>query len=179
MFKPLSKEVTLKWEGVTGLTLYSTREIKKGFEFGVALADLVDKEITIAGPSDNKNWLNAHLHLFKNKNLKWVFDPSLEDVVELMNSHKIFLHPTMLEAGHPNLTMLEAAACGLPIIADWELSTDFHGAWRAPRDIFKMLEGYNNITSNYQTYVNNALNTAKELSWHNRSKKLLEIYKSI
>ena len=29
MFKPLSKEVTLKWEGVTGLTLYSTREIKK------------------------------------------------------------------------------------------------------------------------------------------------------
>ena len=41
---------------------------RKGFEFGVAFADLVNKNITIAGPSDNKNWLNAHLHLFKNKN---------------------------------------------------------------------------------------------------------------
>ena len=152
---------------------------RKGFNYGVALADLVDKEITIAGPSDNKRWLNHHLHLFKNKNLKWVFDPSLEEVVELFNTHKIFLHPTMLEAGHPNLTMIESAACGTPIIADWELTVDFHGAWRAPRDVYKMLDGYNHITNNYQMYVDNALKTAKELSWYNRSKELLKIYKSI
>ena len=57
-----------------------------------------------------------------------------------MNTHKIFLNPTMLEAGHPNLTMLEAAACGLSIIADWEENVFFNGAWRAPRDVFKMID---------------------------------------
>ena len=152
---------------------------RKGFEFGVALADLVNKNITIAGPSDNKNWLNAHLHLFKNKNLRLVFDPSLSEVVRLFNSHRIFLHPTMLEAGHPNLTMIEAAACGLPIIADWESTTDFHGAWRAPRDVYQMLDGYYDIIQNYESYSTKALKTAKSLSWYNRSKDLLKIYKSI
>ncbi len=152
---------------------------RKGFSYGVALADLVDKEITIAGPSDNKGWMNSHLHLFKNKNLNMVFDPSLEEVVELFNSHKIFLHPTMLEAGHPNLTMVEAAACGLPIIADWEHNNDFHGAYRAPRDVYKMLDGYNDIIDNYEHYSKSILNTAQELSWYNRSKELLILYKSL
>ena len=151
---------------------------RKGFNFGVALADMLDKDITIAGPENNKNWFNDNLHLCKNKNIKFIFEPSLGEVVNLMNTHKIFLNPTMLEAGHPNLTMLEAAACGLPIIADWEQSVDYHGAWRAPRDVFKMLDGYNAIMDDYQKYSKTILQTARELSWYNRSKELLKIYEN-
>jgi hypothetical protein len=83
----------------------------------------------------------------------------------------------MLEAGHPNLTMVEAAAAGLPLIADWEHNTDFHGAWRAPRDIFEMNRGLLDIMNNWEEYRNRCANTAKELDWYNRTTELVEIYK--
>ena len=150
---------------------------RKGFEFGVALAAMLGESITIAGPTANRNWFNRNLWVLSYPKLNVVFDPTQEEVRELYQTHKIFLHPTMLEAGHPNLTMIEAAACGMPIIADWEMETDFHGAWRAPRDVFSMYAGYLHIRDNWDFYVENSIKTSQELSWYNRSKELTEIYK--
>ena len=107
-----------------------------------------------------------------------VFDTPNSTLLELYHNHDIFIHPTMLEAGHPNLTMVEAAAAGLPIIANWEHSTDFHGAWRAPRDVFDMEVGLKDIINNYDYYKIRAIATGKELSWKKRTKDLLEIYKN-
>jgi ribosome biogenesis protein Tsr3 len=83
----------------------------------------------------------------------------------------------MLEAGHPNLTMVEAAAAGLPIIADWEHATDFHGAWRAPRNVFEMDKGLKDIMNNWELYREKVTTTGHNLSWFNRSKEIIEIYK--
>jgi len=152
---------------------------RKGFEYGIALAAKLNKTITIAGPVNNQNFFNQHLWTLSYPKLNIVYDPTQEQVRDLFHSHKIFLHPTMLEAGHPNLTMVEAAACGLPIIADWEMETDFHGAWRAPRNIFAMEAGFKDIMSRYNDYVSQALNTAKTLSWYNRSIELIEIYNQV
>jgi glycosyltransferase involved in cell wall biosynthesis len=83
----------------------------------------------------------------------------------------------MLEAGHPNLTMVEAAAAGLPLIANWEYETVFHGAWRSPRDVFEMERGLDDILENFDFYRQRAINTGLELDWNNRTKELLTIYK--
>ena len=85
----------------------------------------------------------------------------------------------MLEAGHPNLTMLEAAACGMPIIANWEYETDFHGAWRSPRNVYKMQEGYHHIISHREQYIKQSLKTASDLSWENRAKELIKLFNKI
>tara|TARA_R110000851_G_scaffold74166_4_gene163710 strand:- start:1610 stop:1870 length:261 start_codon:yes stop_codon:yes gene_type:complete len=82
----------------------------------------------------------------------------------------------MLEAGHPNLTMIEAMAAGLPVIADWEMEVDLHGCWRAPRDIFKMDQGLKDILNNWKSYKNQCLETSNRLSWYNRSKEIIKIY---
>jgi glycosyltransferase involved in cell wall biosynthesis len=82
----------------------------------------------------------------------------------------------MLEAGHPNLTMIEAASAGLPVIADWESKTDFHGGWRSPRDIFEMAKGLDDIISNWDSYRQRCSDTSKELDWYNRTKELVELY---
>ena len=74
--------------------------------------------------------------------------------------------------------MVEAAAAGLPIIANWEYATDFHGAWRAPRDVFEMDKGLKNIINNWELYQSQVINTGKKLSWLNRSKEIIKIYKS-
>ena len=116
--------------------------------------------------------------MFNYPKLNLVFDTPNNKLLELYHKHDIFIHPTMLEAGHPNLTMIEAAAAGLPIIANWEHETDFHGAWRSPRDIFHMEVGLKDIINNYDYYKVRAVATGKELSWKNRTKDLLEIYKN-
>ena len=133
--------------------------------------------ITIAGPSSNKHFFNEHLWMLNYPKLELVFDLHNDNLLNLYHEHDIFVHPTILEAGHPNLTMIEAAAAGLPIIALWELETDFHGAWRASRNVFEMDKGLKNILENWNTYRLKTINTGKQLSWENRTKDLLEIYK--
>jgi len=149
---------------------------RKGFTYGLGLAMMNDLEITIAGPSNNKNFFNGHLWMLNYPKLNLVFDTPNTKLLELYHDHDIFVHPTMLEAGHPNLTMIEAAAAGLPIIANWEHATDFHGAWRAPRDVFEMDKGLKDIIKNWDLYKEKAINTGKELSWYNRTKELMDIY---
>ena len=152
---------------------------RKGFTFGLGLAMLNNLEITIAGPSANKQFFNAHLWMLNYPKLNLVFDTPNDKLLELYHQHDIFIHPTMLEAGHPNLTMVEAASAGLPIIADWEHSTDFHGAWRAPRNVFDMDIGLKNIINNWDKFRTNVINTGKELSWENRTKELISLFESL
>ena len=152
---------------------------RKGFSYGIALAQIRNLPITVAGPSNNKHFFNNHLWALAYPKLNIIFDLPNSQLLDLYHQHDIFIHPTMLEAGHPNLTMIEAAAAGLPIIADWEHETVFHGAWRAPRDVFEMGKGLDNILNNWENYRQKCLDTAKELDWYNRAEKLVKIYQEV
>ena len=149
---------------------------RKGFEYGWGLSLLSKCSLTIAGPSHNKEFFNSHLHMLNHPKLEIKFDTPNSELLNLYHKHDIFLNPTMLEAGHPNLTMIEAAAAGLPIIANWELETDFDGAWRAPRNVFEMYRGLLHILENWETYKENAIKTGNKLSWKNRTKELIKIF---
>ena len=149
---------------------------RKGFQFGLGLAMLDDLEITIAGPSNNKNFFNGHLWMLNYPKLTLVFDTPNSELLNLYHNHDVFIHPTMLEAGHPNLTMVEALAAGLPVIADWEHSVDLDGCWRAPRNIFEMDRGLKDIMSNWDRYRKGCIVTSDRLSWLNRTKALIKIY---
>ena len=149
---------------------------RKGFAYGLGLAMLNNLEITIAGPSNNKHFFNSHLWMLNYPKLNLAFDIPNNQLLELFHNHDIFVHPTMLEAGHPNLTMLEAMASGLPVIADWEHEVVLHGCWRAPRNIFDMDKGLNDILNNWDRYRDSCRFTSKELSWYNRTLELQKIY---
>jgi len=152
---------------------------RKGFELGVKTAMASNLPITIAGPKNNENWFNDNPWVFGYPKLNVISEPTNEQLRQLYNSHTIFLHPSDLEAGHPNLTLLEAAACGLPILGWIEEETTFHGLWRAPRDLKEMLRGLNVIINEYTDYRQNVLKTADELSWLNRSKELIQLYERL
>ena len=149
---------------------------RKGFGLGIQLAMASNFPITIAGPKNNENWFKDNPWVMGYPKLTVLLEPSNDDLRQLYTSHTIFLHPSELEAGHPNLTLLEAAACGLPILGWIEKETTFHGLWRAPRDLKLMIEGLKKITQEYTNYRNNALTTAQELSWLNRSKELINLF---
>ena len=178
-FYPITKEkptspklLMLANNGLGGDLTYD----RKGFTFGLGLAMLNNLEITIAGPSKNKNFFNSHLWMLNYPKLNLVFDTPNDKLLDLYHQHDIFIHPTMLEAGHPNLTMVEAMASGLPVIADWEYSVDLHGCWRAPRDVFEMDRGLKNIIEDWDSYREKCKNTSNKLSWFNRTNDLIKIY---
>jgi glycosyltransferase involved in cell wall biosynthesis len=158
-----------------GLGGYGAHD-RKGFGIGVQAAMSRNLPITIAGPKNNENWLNDNPWVKGYPKLTMVWEPSNDDLRQLYTSHTIFLHPSELEAGHPNLTLLEAAACGLPILGWIEMETTFHGLWRSPRDLKEMLRGLDEIINNYTDYRYSSLNTAQKLSWLNRSKELIQLY---
>ena len=158
-----------------GLGGYGTHD-RKGFELGIKLAMAYNLPITIAGPQNNENWINANPWVKGYPKLNVVYDLPNEQLRQLYTSHTIFLHPSELEAGHPNLTLLEAAACGLPILGWIEEETTFHGLWRSPRDLQEMLRGLDTIINEYNDYRKLSLQTAEKLSWLNRSAELINLY---
>ena len=149
---------------------------RKGFTLGIQAAMARNLPITIVGPKNNQNWFNDNPWIFGYPKLSVLEEPSNDILRQIYTSHTIFLHPSELEAGHPNLTLLEAAACGLPIVGWIEEETTFHGLWRAPRDLKEILRGLDNVIEQYNHYRERALQTAQELSWFNRSKELIELY---
>jgi glycosyltransferase involved in cell wall biosynthesis len=152
---------------------------RKGFSYGIALAQSRNLPITVAGPSNNKHFFNSHLWTLAYPKLNIIFDLPNSELLNLYHQHDIFIHPTMLEAGHPNLTMIEAVAAGLPVVADWEHETVFHGGWRAPRDVFEMARGLDDIINNWDDYRQRCSNTAQELDWFNRAEELVKIYQEV
>ncbi len=155
-----------------GMAGHSGRD-RKGFSYAIAAAIQMDLPITIAGPSNNRYFFNENLWTLAYPKLEILFDVQQKDLTKLYQEHTIFLHPSELEAGHPNLTILEAAACGLPVNGWIEYATDFYGMWRAPRDVFEIVRGLEDIINNYKTYKQNAINHAQSLSWFNRSQDLI------
>jgi glycosyltransferase involved in cell wall biosynthesis len=151
---------------------------RKGFTLGINLAIQNNLTITIAGPSNNKNYFNS-IQVPQYDKINIEYDPSEERLIELYRSHKIFIHPSELEAGHPNLTLLEAASCGLPILGCMENETQFYGMYKTERNLSQLQQGLEVIYKNYKTYQQNILFTANQLSWENRTKELIKIYERV
>ena len=158
-----------------GLGGYGAHD-RKGFELGIKLAMTFNLPITIAGPTNNSNFFNNNPWIYGYPNLDIAYDVSPQDLVKLYQEHTIFIHPSEVEAGHPNLTLVEAAACGLPTVGWIEMETDFNGMWRAPRDLPKLVDGLKYVINNYDKCRADILQTANNLSWYNRSIDLVKLF---
>jgi autotransporter strand-loop-strand O-heptosyltransferase len=149
---------------------------RKGFTYAIKAAKELGYPITIAGPSNNKKFfdtLDAELNQYDK--LTKLFDLNEEQLIDLYNDHSIFLHPSELEAGHPNLTLLEAMSCGLPVVGTFE-EKSYDGMIVVERNVDQIKSAIQQISNNYDVYKNKALQTANANSYFNRVDQLIDLY---
>jgi len=147
---------------------------RKGFGIAIEVARQLDLPITIAGPSNNKNYFSKYPPTYNKLNI--LYDLNEEELLTTYKNHSIFIHPSELEAGHPNLTLLEALSCGLPIVGTLEHGVSLDGMITTERTVQQIVNGVTEILSNYDTYSNKARQQAESLSWKHRTSELVSIY---
>lgn len=147
---------------------------RKGFSYAIQAAKILGLEITVVGPTNNRNFFDMYKTEYNN--LTILYDVPIEELVSVYQNHDIFIHPSILEAGHPNLTLLEAMACGLPVVGTYEPYGHLNGMYRVERDVNQIVRGIQHITSNYNVYRSKAIETANIYSFENITNKLLKFY---
>jgi autotransporter strand-loop-strand O-heptosyltransferase len=148
---------------------------RKGFGIAIEAAKSLGLPITIAGPSNNKQYFEKYPSNYNKLTIK--YDLTEDELRELYRTHSIFVHPSELEAGHPNLTLLEAMACGLPVVGTFEEHNRLQGMVVSTRNPLTLALRIQDVIFEYQQYTQDARQQAEVLSWHNRTKELVTLYK--
>ena len=119
---------------------------RKGFRFGIEAAKELDLPITIVGADANTKFFEIHKDLLDYDKLTVVdTNPNEEQKLKIFQEHSIFLHPSNLEYGHPNLTLCEAASCCLPIVGTYRGSKHINGMWTIPQiSTYEVVRGLKN-----------------------------------
>lgn len=149
---------------------------RKGFEYAIQAAKDLNLSITIAGPSNNKKFFEKLKPELNNyEKLTKLFDLNEEQLIDVYNDHNIFVHASELEAGHPNLTLLEAMSCGLPVVGTFE-EKKYDGMIVVERNLDQIKSAIIEIINNYNYYHNLALKTANDNSYDKRTDQLINLY---
>jgi glycosyltransferase involved in cell wall biosynthesis len=154
---------------------------RKGFRYGIEAARELDLPITIAGHPNNEKFFDIHIELtnYKKLTLK-LTNPNDEEIKELYQDHSIFLHPSMLEAGHPNLTLCEAASSCIPIVGTYRGSKHFPGMWVLPNiSTESVTTGIVETINTYEHRRQEMLTVRNSYSWDNIAKTLHKYYENI
>jgi glycosyltransferase involved in cell wall biosynthesis len=154
---------------------------RKGFRYGIEAARELDLPITIAGHPNNEKFFDIHIELtnYKKLTLK-LTNPNDEEIKELYQDHSIFLHPSMLEAGHPNLTLCEAASSCIPIVGTYRGSKHFPGMWVLPNiSTESVMHGITETINTYEHRRQEMIVTRNSYSWDNVAKTLHKYYENI
>jgi glycosyltransferase involved in cell wall biosynthesis len=154
---------------------------RKGFRYGIEAAREMDLPITIAGHPDNNRFFEHHKDLLDYPKLTLkLTNPTDEETRDLYQSHTIFLHPSMLEAGHPNLTLMEATACAVPIVGTYKGSRHMDGMWVIREITTKAVtEGIAETILSYEKRRQEMLAVRESRSWFEVSKVLKKYYQNV
>ena len=155
---------------------------RKGFRYGIEAAMQLDLPITIVGAEANQKFFEIHQDLLAYPHLTLIAtNPTEDELLKIYQDHTIFLHPSMLEAGHPNLTLLEAAACCLPIVGTYRGDLEIKGMHVMQElTAAEVINGINKIQEDgYLDVVMDMMQTRHKYDWLNVCKHIAKNYKDV
>jgi len=152
---------------------------RKGFRLVIEAAKKLDMPITILGSEANANFFEIHKDLLEYEKLTIVSSNPMEsEKLEFLQSHKVFLHPSYLEFGSPNLTLLEAYSCNLPIVGAYDGKTEIKGLQVLKSlSVDEICDKIECVNKNYDSIVHvMQVSDKKKHSWETIVKQLYRMY---
>ena len=140
---------------------------RKGFRYGIEAARELNLPITIVGADANKKFFEIHKDLLDYDKLKVIDNnPTEAEKLKIFQEHTIFLHPSNLEYGCPNLTILESASCCLPIVGTLKGKNHLWGMWIIPEISTKsVLIGINETIKTYEKRREEMFRARESYDW--------------
>jgi len=105
---------------------------------------------------------------------------SQEDLVGIYNAATVLVYPSLYEGF--GLPLLEAMACGLPVVAANQASIPEvcgDAAILVDPNRESILEGVRQILESRQEYVERGLDRAQHFSWEETARKTLQVYQEL
>lgn len=154
---------------------------RKGFRYAIEAAKELDLPITVAGTKYNLEFFELNPDLKNYNKLTIITDnPNDEKIKELYQNHSIFIHASMLEAGHPNLTLLESLSCGLPIVGTYDGHQKLNGLYKLTSiSTEEVKKGILHVLNNLDDYVKKTQEDKINFDWSIIVSRLDRMYKSI
>lgn len=147
---------------------------RKGFLIGIEAAKKLGMSIDIICPESNRAFFDHHRPEYGRLSVHYGL--GYAESIELLKTATVFLHPSSLEAGHPNLTIAESLAMGIPVVGTSNI--DIKGLVRAERSAESIAEGVKACLLKYDTLVSEMDGYRYLLSWDIIVSKMLRHYKS-
>jgi autotransporter strand-loop-strand O-heptosyltransferase len=140
---------------------------RKGFVPGIEAARKLDLPITLICPSKGNQEFISTIKPYEKLNV--LYDLEYGITLKEMASHHIFLNPSMLEAGHPNLTVTESIARGIPVAGTMEEEIPGTRRIGLPDNLMvssdELANSISEIISKYSSYVMECKNQREIFSW--------------
>jgi glycosyltransferase involved in cell wall biosynthesis len=154
---------------------------RKGFRYAIEAAKELDLPITIAGPENNKLFFEANPDLLEYEKLTLeLTNPSDELTSKLYKDHTIFVAPSMLEYGHPNLTMMEASSACIPTVSTYKGSKKIAGLYVLPNiSVQSVIEGIKDTIANYEYRKRDMMVNRDRYDWCHVVKTLERYYENV
>ena len=154
---------------------------RKGFRFGIEAAKALNLPITIVGADANTRFFAVHKDLLEYERLVVIdSNPTEAEKLKIFQEHTIFLHPSNLEYGHPNLTLLEAESCCMPMVATCKATNLLPGLYIMNEiTTEEVIKGINLVTNIYDRLVTEMSEKRLQYDWINVCKHIEKNYFAI
>ena len=151
---------------------------RKGFIPGIECAAVLNLPITIICPSkNNKEFFEKNDVIASYIRLNVIYDMNYEDSLAEIRKHHVFLNPGAIEAGHPNLTVTESIAMGIPVVGLME--ADLKGMKRVDTaNTVDLVDGVSEVLQRYPQYVLECKDKRSLISWEVVVSRMLMDYAS-
>jgi len=146
---------------------------RKGFLIGIEVAKRLNIPIDIICPESNKEFFDHHKPNYDK--LRILYNVNYEESISKMDEYTIFLNPSELEAGHPNLTITESLSMGIPVVST--CLVNLPGMLKSNLNLDSFINSVKKVIDGYPSYVLDIQNNRHIFSWELVVNKMIQNYK--